>query len=131
MCKTKPSILMSSTHIEMSKMGFSPGSILQSFHAVLFVYSLLVSTFTILLNCLPVGSILNFIPSLYSTEKSREVIPSLIEAAKKKPKGCKLNGEEVYKYLFTRSNLRLVQVGCHKKAARSKTISPESFYGEL
>ncbi|XP_059172772.1 DNA fragmentation factor subunit beta-like isoform X2 [Physella acuta] len=65
------------------------------------------------------------------TEKSREVIPSLIEAAKKKPKGSKLNSDEVYKYLFTRSNLRLVQVGCHKKAARTKTISPESFYVEL
>ncbi|KAL8600030.1 hypothetical protein ACOMHN_039263 [Nucella lapillus] len=52
-------------------------------------------------------------------EKSREVIPTLLEAARTKPKNAKMNWEEVYRLLFTLENLKLVQVGCHKKAARS------------
>lgn len=52
-------------------------------------------------------------------EKSREVIPAYIEAAKNKSKGKQLNHDQLYKLLFTRQNLKLVQVGCHKKAARS------------
>ncbi|KAK3104873.1 hypothetical protein FSP39_012136 [Pinctada imbricata] len=52
-------------------------------------------------------------------EKSREVIPTLIEAAKNKPKHKNLKPDAVYKLLFTRDNLKLVQVGCHKKAART------------
>lgn len=51
-------------------------------------------------------------------EKSREVIPTLIEAARTKPKYADLNWREAYRLLFTKDNLKLVQVGCHKKAAR-------------
>lgn len=51
-------------------------------------------------------------------EKSREVIPTLIEAARTKPKYAELNWQEAYRLLFTKENLKLVQVGCHKKAAR-------------
>ncbi|KAL3861940.1 hypothetical protein ACJMK2_007950 [Sinanodonta woodiana] len=52
-------------------------------------------------------------------EKSRVVIPCLIEAAQKRNKMQELNWEYVYKLLFTRNNLKLVQIGCHKKAARA------------
>ncbi|CAG5135966.1 unnamed protein product [Candidula unifasciata] len=56
-------------------------------------------------------------------EKSREIIPALIKAAKKKPKAKALNHEEVYKLLFTRTNLKLVHISCHKKSARAlKTV---------
>ncbi|CAG2189098.1 DNA fragmentation factor subunit beta-like [Mytilus galloprovincialis] len=51
-------------------------------------------------------------------EKSREVIPCLIEASKNLPKGKELNTDLLYKLLFTTDNLKLVQIGCHKKAAR-------------
>lgn len=51
-------------------------------------------------------------------EKSREVIPRFIEAARSKQKHQDLNIDLLYKLLFTRENLKLVQVGCHKKAAR-------------
>ncbi|KAJ8320818.1 hypothetical protein KUTeg_002405 [Tegillarca granosa] len=56
-------------------------------------------------------------------EKSREVIPTVIEAAKNKPKYKNLDKSLLYKLLFTRHNLKLVQVGCHKKAARSSADS--------
>ncbi|XP_062594306.1 DNA fragmentation factor subunit beta-like [Saccostrea cucullata] len=51
-------------------------------------------------------------------EKSREVMPTLIEAARNKQKHQTLNADLLYRLLFTRENLKLVQVGCHKKAAR-------------
>ncbi|XP_041378450.1 DNA fragmentation factor subunit beta-like [Gigantopelta aegis] len=64
-------------------------------------------------------------------EKSREVIPTLIEAAKKKPKNLELDWSNVYKLLFTRKNLKLVQVSCHKKAARSSAnCNISDFYTE-
>lgn len=52
-------------------------------------------------------------------EKSREVIPTLLECARTKPKSAKLNWKEAYRLLFTLENLKMVQVGCHKKAARA------------
>ncbi|KAK7094135.1 DNA fragmentation factor subunit beta-like [Littorina saxatilis] len=52
-------------------------------------------------------------------EKSREVIPTLLEAARKKPKYANMNWKEAYRLLFTRENLKLVQIGCHKKASRT------------
>ncbi|CAL1530193.1 unnamed protein product [Lymnaea stagnalis] len=61
-------------------------------------------------------------------EKSREVIPKLIKAAQNKRKAEDINFDEVYKYLFKRDNLRLVYIGCHKKAAREQTISFDQFY---
>ena len=61
-------------------------------------------------------------------EKSREVIPTLLEAARTKPKNAELNWKEAYRLLFTRDNLKLVQVGCHKKAARAdKECSVKDF----
>lgn len=62
-------------------------------------------------------------------EKSREIIPALIEAAENKPKHKDLDWNYVYRLLFTRENLKLVQVGCHKKAARAeKKCRREDFY---
>ena len=65
------------------------------------------------------GQILFIFALLHRVEKSREVIPTLLEAARSKPKYAELNWKEAYRLLFTRDNLKLVQVGCHKKAARS------------
>lgn len=45
-------------------------------------------------------------------------MPTLLEAARTKRLGSKLNWHEVYRLLFTQDNLRLVHVACHKKAAR-------------
>eukprot|EP00745_Piridium_sociabile_P023467 TRINITY_DN36607_c0_g1_i1.p1 TRINITY_DN36607_c0_g1~~TRINITY_DN36607_c0_g1_i1.p1 ORF type:complete len:222 (-),score=70.92 TRINITY_DN36607_c0_g1_i1:61-726(-) len=52
-------------------------------------------------------------------EKSREIIPTLLEAARTKPKYATLDWSEAYRLLFTPDNLKLVQIGCHKKAART------------
>nr|KAG5707431.1 hypothetical protein BaRGS_005398 [Batillaria attramentaria] len=61
-------------------------------------------------------------------EKSREVIPTVIEAARTKPKYAELNWQEAYRLLFTKDNLKLVQVGCHKKAARvENTVKTKDF----
>ncbi|KAL4221596.1 hypothetical protein ACF0H5_019853 [Mactra antiquata] len=60
-------------------------------------------------------------------EKSREVLPTLLEAAKQRKKHEEINWEHVYKLLFTRNNLKLVQVGCHKKAARTQTCNIGDF----
>ena len=68
-----------------------------------------------------------FLIFIFSIEKSREVIPTLIEAAKSKQKHETLNWEHVYKLLFTRDNLKLVQVGCHKKAAREQKCNIKDF----
>ncbi|GFR83688.1 DNAation factor subunit beta [Elysia marginata] len=62
-------------------------------------------------------------------EKSREIVPAVIQAAQAVPKGKQLGGSELYRLLFTRENLKLVQIGCHKKAARLEhTVDPQSFY---
>ncbi|RUS71761.1 hypothetical protein EGW08_020475 [Elysia chlorotica] len=62
-------------------------------------------------------------------EKSREVVPALIEAAKVIPKGQQLNAAELHRLLFTRENLKLVQIGCHKKTARLEhTVDQKKFY---
>nr|KAG5685692.1 hypothetical protein BaRGS_027202 [Batillaria attramentaria] len=59
---------------------------------------------------------------------SGEVIPTVIEAARTKPKYAELNWQEAYRLLFTKDNLKLVQVGCHKKAARvENTVKTKDF----
>lgn len=60
-------------------------------------------------------------------EKSREVLPKLLEASRSKQKHQQINWEHVYNLLFTKNNLKLVQIGCHKKAARSQTCNLEDF----
>jgi DNA fragmentation factor beta subunit len=47
------------------------------------------------------------------------VIPTLLEAARSRPRSARLNWREAYRLLFTLDNLKMVQVGCHKKAARA------------
>ncbi|KAH3817843.1 DNA fragmentation factor subunit beta-like [Dreissena polymorpha] len=60
-------------------------------------------------------------------EKSREILPTLLQAVKVKQKHEEVHWEHVYKLLFTRDNLKLVQVGCHKKAARTQTCDVRDF----
>ena len=54
----------------------------------------------------------------YRIEKSRVVVPTLLEAMKKKTKLSTVKWNEAYRLLFTLENLKLVQIGCHKKASR-------------
>ncbi|CAE1284349.1 DFFB [Acanthosepion pharaonis] len=60
-------------------------------------------------------------------EKSRVVIPTLLEAAKRKDDTQKLSWQKVYDLLFTRKNLKLVQKACHDKAARENTLEWRTF----
>ncbi|WAR14651.1 DFFB-like protein [Mya arenaria] len=43
-------------------------------------------------------------------EKSREILPTLLQASKERKKHEQINWEHVYKLLFTRANLKLVQI---------------------
>ncbi|XP_005111094.1 DNA fragmentation factor subunit beta [Aplysia californica] len=61
-------------------------------------------------------------------EKSRAVIPTVLSAAKNIPEGHQLSCKEVYKYLFTRQNLKLVELSCHKKEARDQVLREDEFY---
>ncbi|BFZ22901.1 hypothetical protein BsWGS_25940 [Bradybaena similaris] len=61
----------------------------------------------------------------HKIEKSRTILPILIEAAKLKQKNNMpnaLNHHEVYRLLFTRSNLKLVHNVCHKQEARDSQL---------
>ncbi|KAA0714117.1 DNA fragmentation factor subunit beta [Triplophysa tibetana] len=49
-------------------------------------------------------------------EKKRTVIPTLVEALKKK-NSSEINLDYFYKLLFTKENLKLVHIVCHKKGA--------------
>lgn len=63
----------------------------------------------------------------FRIEKSRVVIPTLLEAAKRKDDTQKLSWQKVYDLLFTRKNLKLVQKACHDKAARENTLEWRTF----
>ncbi|XP_041712173.1 DNA fragmentation factor subunit beta isoform X2 [Coregonus clupeaformis] len=53
-------------------------------------------------------------------EKRRTVIPDLVGALKK-PKRRDIDLDHFYKLLFTRENLKLVHIVCHKKGARDES----------
>ena len=62
-------------------------------------------------------------------ERSRAVVPSLVEAVKNKKKNKDINTEYFYKLLFTRSNLKLVHIVCHDKQEHTeKTCDKRKYY---
>lgn len=62
-------------------------------------------------------------------EKSREILPKLIHAASKVPSKKKLNMKYFYSLLFTRENLKLVHITCHKKEEhKSRKCDSNKFY---
>lgn len=63
-------------------------------------------------------------------EKKRTVIPTLVEALKKK-KSSEINLDYFYKLLFTRENLRLVHIVCHKKGAHALQCNPRKIYKQV
>ncbi|XP_013412909.1 DNA fragmentation factor subunit beta [Lingula anatina] len=61
-------------------------------------------------------------------EKSREVLPCLVEAAKNIPRGRKINVQYFYDLLFTRMNLKLVHIACHDKREHATRCDRRKIY---
>ena len=62
-------------------------------------------------------------------ERSRSIVPSLVNAVQTKKRGKKLNIDYFYQMLFTRDNLRLVHIVCHDKTEHStKKCDNKKFY---
>ncbi|XP_055339761.1 DNA fragmentation factor subunit beta-like [Paramacrobiotus metropolitanus] len=65
----------------------------------------------------------------HQAEKSRTVVPGLIQSAINVPKCHRLNVDYFYSLLFTKINLRLVHIACHKKCEHgSKKLVDEMFF---
>ncbi|XP_045426449.1 DNA fragmentation factor subunit beta [Pipistrellus kuhlii] len=60
-------------------------------------------------------------------EKKRTVIPALAEAVGE-PAGRQVDWEYFYSLLFTRDNLKLVHVACHKKTTHRLRCDPRRIY---
>ncbi|XP_014001144.1 DNA fragmentation factor subunit beta isoform X2 [Salmo salar] len=60
-------------------------------------------------------------------EKKRTVIPALVEALQNR-KSRNINLDYFYKLLFTRENLKLVHIVCHKKSAHDLLCDKRNMY---
>ncbi|XP_029575137.1 DNA fragmentation factor subunit beta [Salmo trutta] len=60
-------------------------------------------------------------------EKKRTVIPALVEALQNR-KSSNINLDYFYKMLFTRENLKLVHIVCHKKSAHDLLCDKRNMY---
>uniref|UniRef100_A0A4W5PRM9 DNA fragmentation factor, beta polypeptide (caspase-activated DNase) n=1 Tax=Hucho hucho TaxID=62062 RepID=A0A4W5PRM9_9TELE len=60
-------------------------------------------------------------------EKKRTVIPALVEALQNR-KSSNINLDYFYKLLFTRENLKLVHIVCHKKSAHDLLCDKRNIY---
>lgn len=63
----------------------------------------------------------------HGIEKKRTVIPTLVEALQKH-KSSNINLDYFYKLLFTRENLKLVHIVCHKKGAHNLLCDKRKIY---
>ncbi|XP_021421991.2 DNA fragmentation factor subunit beta isoform X1 [Oncorhynchus mykiss] len=63
----------------------------------------------------------------HGIEKKRTVIPTLVEALQKH-KSSNINLDYFYKLLFTRENLKLVHIVCHKKGAHDLLCDKRKIY---
>ncbi|XP_070963859.1 DNA fragmentation factor subunit beta-like isoform X2 [Oncorhynchus clarkii lewisi] len=63
----------------------------------------------------------------HGIEKKRTVIPTLVEALQKH-KSSNINLDYFYKLLFTRENLKLVHIVCHKKGAHDLLCDKRKMY---
>ncbi len=62
-------------------------------------------------------------------EKQREVIPKLGEAIQNCPRNKQVNTKYFYELLFTRTNLKLVDIRCHDKGIHhGKVVKKNQFY---
>jgi len=64
-------------------------------------------------------------------ERSRSIVPSLVEASKlvlKSKKKNKINVEYFYSLMFTRTNLRLVHIVCHDKQEHCSAKCDQKLY---
>ncbi|XP_072035374.1 DNA fragmentation factor subunit beta-like [Amphiura filiformis] len=64
-------------------------------------------------------------------EKSREVIPTLSTAIQRCPKGKEINWPYFYELLFTKKNLKLVDIRCHKKGKHTGGVSKAKIYRQI
>ena len=65
----------------------------------------------------------------FRIERSRTIVPALIEAVEKCPKSKEINVDYFYKLLFTRHNLKLVHIVCHDKQVHcNKKCDTNSIY---
>ncbi|KAM5141140.1 DNA fragmentation factor subunit beta isoform 1-T1 [Mantella aurantiaca] len=60
-------------------------------------------------------------------EKSRAILPCLVEAVKER-NGRRLNHRYFFDLLFTRKNLKLVHIACHKKTSHSLSCDHSEIY---
>ncbi|XP_073675148.1 DNA fragmentation factor subunit beta [Garra rufa] len=60
-------------------------------------------------------------------EKKRTIMPTLAEALKSNKSGD-INVDYFYKLLFTRENLKLVHIVCHKKGAHERSCDSRKIY---
>ncbi|GAA6106437.1 DNA fragmentation factor subunit beta [Tachysurus ichikawai] len=63
----------------------------------------------------------------HKIEKKRTIIPTLVNALQDK-KSSDINLDYFYKLLFTRENLKLVHIVCHKKGAHDLTCDSRQVY---
>jgi len=61
-------------------------------------------------------------------EKSREILPSLLNAIASLRPGHMLNWRYFYDLLFTRCNLKLVHIVCHDKKVHDNCCDSTKFY---
>eukprot|EP00092_Neocalanus_flemingeri_P021125 GFUD01022890.1.p1 GENE.GFUD01022890.1~~GFUD01022890.1.p1 ORF type:complete len:359 (+),score=78.09 GFUD01022890.1:43-1119(+) len=61
-------------------------------------------------------------------ERSRAIVPSLVEAVKGKRRNKDMNTEYFYNLLFTRTNLKLVHIVCHDKQEHSQKTCDKKLY---
>lgn len=70
--------------------------------------------------------IFRFVPRI---EKKRTVIPTLLEALQNH-KSTDVNLNYFYQMLFTKENLKLVHIVCHKKGAHNLQCNTKRIYND-
>ena len=65
----------------------------------------------------------------HMVERSRTVVPALVQAVQGRRRGQNVNRRYFYSLLFTRDNLRLVHIVCHDKQEHSSMVcDSQQFY---
>ena len=81
------------------------------------------------IKCILVWNSLKKNTFLFRIERSRTIVPALIEAVEKCPKSKEINVDYFYQLLFTRNNLKLVHIVCHDKQVHcNKKCDTHSIY---
>ncbi|KAM4703139.1 DNA fragmentation factor subunit beta [Rhinophrynus dorsalis] len=64
----------------------------------------------------------------HRVEKKRTIIPRLEQAIRERKENQDINWEYFFNMLFTRENLKLVHIACHKKSAHNLDCDPSMIY---